>query len=53
MRILKNTLLAGLMLLFSCMKGEAQSGAKNTFSEFPKYTVFFISIIIKIIGGDY
>ena len=32
MRILKNTLLAGLMLLFS---------------------VFFIIIIIKIIGGDY
>ncbi|QIU95628.1 sialidase family protein [Bacteroides faecium] len=40
MRILKSILLAGLMLLFSCMKGEAQSGAKNTFSEFPKYTVF-------------
>ena len=34
MRILKNTLLAGLMLLFSCMKGEAQSGAKNTFLSF-------------------
>ena len=40
MRILKSILLAGLMLLFSCMKGEAQAGAKNTFSEFPKYTVF-------------
>ena len=34
MRILKNTLLAGLMLLLSCMKGEAQSGAKNTFLSF-------------------
>ncbi len=33
MRILKNILLAGLMLLFSCVKGEAQSGTKNLFSE--------------------
>lgn len=40
MCILKNILFAGLMLLFSCMKGEAQPGAKTTFSEFPKYTVF-------------
>ena len=40
MCISKSILLAGLMLLFSYMKGEAQSNTKNTFSEFPKYTVF-------------
>lgn len=40
MCIMKNILFAGLMLFFSCMKGEAQSGAKNIFPEFPKYTVF-------------
>lgn len=40
MCISKNILFAGLMLLFSCMKGEAQPSAKATSSEFPKYTVF-------------
>lgn len=40
MCILKNILLAGLMLLFSCMEGEAQSGLKRGFSKFSKYTVF-------------
>ena len=40
MCIMKNILFAGLMLFFSCMKGEAQSGAKKKFPEFPKYTVF-------------
>lgn len=40
MCIMKNILFAGLLLLFSCMKGEAQPAAKATLSEFPKYTVF-------------
>lgn len=40
MYIMKNILFAGLLLLFSCMKGEAQPAAKATSSEFPKYTVF-------------
>lgn len=40
MYILKNILFTGLMLFFLCMEGRAQSGAKNIFSEFPKYTVF-------------
>lgn len=46
MRILKNTLLAGLMLLFSCMKGEAQSGAKNTFLSFLNTPCFLPGMIM-------
>ena len=34
MCIMKNILFAGLMLFFSCMKGEAQSGAKKNSRSF-------------------